>query len=140
MLTGGSFLGMLSIQVGKDRYERSGLTGKPIRSGGRKHVKERFGSSLFPLDFLYVYLYEHALILRQPLRSISANHPCCMAKRVLSESSGHANTFLMLRSPGFSPAMPRIRILWTKVRGKQHLFHGCVLTGFSCCYASEVSS
>ncbi|OKL60172.1 hypothetical protein UA08_04637 [Talaromyces atroroseus] len=34
--------GTLTLQVGKDKYERSGLAGKPIRSGGRKHAKERF--------------------------------------------------------------------------------------------------
>ncbi|KAJ5567409.1 hypothetical protein N7535_006715 [Penicillium sp. DV-2018c] len=34
--------GILRIELGKEIYERTGLTGKPIRSGGRKHAKERF--------------------------------------------------------------------------------------------------
>lgn len=34
--------GILSIELGKEIYERTGLPGKPIRSGGRKHGKERF--------------------------------------------------------------------------------------------------
>ncbi|KAJ5086631.1 hypothetical protein NUU61_007938 [Penicillium alfredii] len=34
--------GVLRIELGKEILERTGLTGKPIRSGGRKHGKERF--------------------------------------------------------------------------------------------------
>ncbi|KAJ5905514.1 uncharacterized protein N7473_002430 [Penicillium subrubescens] len=34
--------GILKIELGKETFERTGLTGKPIRSGGRKHAKERF--------------------------------------------------------------------------------------------------
>ncbi|KAJ5183632.1 hypothetical protein N7492_001248 [Penicillium capsulatum] len=34
--------GVLSIEMGKEIYERTGLSGKPVRSGGRKHAKERF--------------------------------------------------------------------------------------------------
>ncbi|KAN0069759.1 Ribonuclease P [Elaphomyces granulatus] len=34
--------GILKLELGKERYEKTGLTGKPVRSGGRKHVKERF--------------------------------------------------------------------------------------------------
>ncbi|KAL1996606.1 hypothetical protein VTN49DRAFT_7471 [Thermomyces lanuginosus] len=34
--------GILRLELGKEPYERSGLQGKPIRSGGRKHAKERF--------------------------------------------------------------------------------------------------
>ena len=34
--------GLLKIEVGKEVFERTGLAGKPIRSGGRKHGKERF--------------------------------------------------------------------------------------------------
>ncbi|KAJ5640526.1 hypothetical protein N7528_000151 [Penicillium herquei] len=34
--------GLLKIELGKEIYERTGLVGKPIRSGGRKHGKERF--------------------------------------------------------------------------------------------------
>jgi hypothetical protein len=30
------------MELGKEIYERTGLTGKPFRSGGRKHAKERF--------------------------------------------------------------------------------------------------
>lgn len=35
--------GILTLQMSREKYERTGLTGKPIRSGGRKHAKERFG-------------------------------------------------------------------------------------------------
>ncbi|KAJ5133676.1 uncharacterized protein N7443_004700 [Penicillium atrosanguineum] len=34
--------GILKIELGKEIFERTGLTGTPIRSGGRKHGKERF--------------------------------------------------------------------------------------------------
>ncbi|KAH1521069.1 hypothetical protein KXX06_007619 [Aspergillus fumigatus] len=34
--------GILRLELGKEVYERTGLTGKPIRSGGRKHAKERY--------------------------------------------------------------------------------------------------
>ncbi|KAH8697504.1 putative ribonuclease P protein subunit p40 [Talaromyces proteolyticus] len=34
--------GTLTLELNKERYERTGLTGKPVRSGGRKHAKERF--------------------------------------------------------------------------------------------------
>ncbi|KAE8152143.1 ribonuclease P 40kDa subunit-domain-containing protein [Aspergillus avenaceus] len=34
--------GVLKLELSKEIYERTGLTGKPIRSGGRKHAKERF--------------------------------------------------------------------------------------------------
>lgn len=30
------------MELGKEIYERTGLTGKVIRSGGRKHAKERY--------------------------------------------------------------------------------------------------
>ncbi|PWY95071.1 hypothetical protein BO94DRAFT_456164 [Aspergillus sclerotioniger CBS 115572] len=34
--------GILKLELGKEIFERTGLTGKPIRSGGRKHAKERY--------------------------------------------------------------------------------------------------
>ncbi|KAJ5168281.1 uncharacterized protein N7482_003875 [Penicillium canariense] len=34
--------GILKIELGREIFERTGLTGKPIRSGGRKHQKDRF--------------------------------------------------------------------------------------------------
>ncbi|KAJ5387999.1 hypothetical protein N7509_010540 [Penicillium cosmopolitanum] len=34
--------GICKIELGKEIYERTGLNGKSIRSGGRKHEKERF--------------------------------------------------------------------------------------------------
>ncbi|KAJ5362225.1 hypothetical protein N7541_003069 [Penicillium brevicompactum] len=34
--------GILRMELGKEIYERTGLTGKVIRSGGRKHAKERY--------------------------------------------------------------------------------------------------
>ncbi|CDM36796.1 Ribonuclease P, Rpp40 [Penicillium roqueforti FM164] len=33
---------VFTLKDGKEIYERTGLTGKPFRSGGRKHAKERF--------------------------------------------------------------------------------------------------
>lgn len=38
-----TWTGILRLELGKEPYERSGLQGRPIRSGGRKHAKERFG-------------------------------------------------------------------------------------------------
>ncbi|KAL5000515.1 ribonuclease P 40kDa subunit-domain-containing protein [Aspergillus recurvatus] len=34
--------GVLKLELGKEEYEKSGLTGKPVRTGGKKHAKERF--------------------------------------------------------------------------------------------------
>lgn len=34
--------GVLRLELPRDRYERAGLSGSPIRDGGRKHMKERF--------------------------------------------------------------------------------------------------
>jgi ribonuclease P/MRP protein subunit RPP40 len=34
--------GILRMELGKEIYERTGLTGKVFRSGGRKHAKERY--------------------------------------------------------------------------------------------------
>ncbi|KAL4791268.1 ribonuclease P 40kDa subunit-domain-containing protein [Aspergillus venezuelensis] len=34
--------GVLKLELGKEVYEKTGLTGKPIRTGGKKHAKERF--------------------------------------------------------------------------------------------------
>ncbi|PYH42119.1 ribonuclease P protein subunit p40 [Aspergillus saccharolyticus JOP 1030-1] len=34
--------GILKLELSREIYERTGLTGKPIRSGGRKHAKERY--------------------------------------------------------------------------------------------------
>lgn len=35
--------GILRLELPKETYERSGLSGKPIRDGGRKHLKTRYG-------------------------------------------------------------------------------------------------
>lgn len=40
------FAGILRLELDKATYERAGLVGKAIRGGGRKHLKERFGSVL----------------------------------------------------------------------------------------------
>ncbi|KAL4896683.1 ribonuclease P 40kDa subunit-domain-containing protein [Aspergillus ambiguus] len=34
--------GVLRLELGKEIFERTGLTGRPVRSGGRKHAKERY--------------------------------------------------------------------------------------------------
>ncbi|EYE92718.1 ribonuclease P protein subunit p40 [Aspergillus ruber CBS 135680] len=34
--------GILRLELGKETFERTGLTGKPVRGGGRKHAKERY--------------------------------------------------------------------------------------------------
>ena len=36
-------VGILRLEVSKALYERSGLNGKPIPDGGRKHLKTRYG-------------------------------------------------------------------------------------------------
>ena len=35
--------GILRLELAKDRYERCGLVGQPIRDVGRKHIKTRYG-------------------------------------------------------------------------------------------------
>lgn len=34
--------GILRLELPRDLYERAGLSGSPVRDGGRKHIKERF--------------------------------------------------------------------------------------------------
>ncbi|RDW94136.1 ribonuclease P protein subunit p40 [Aspergillus mulundensis] len=34
--------GVLKLELGKEDYEKTGLTGKPVRTGAKKHAKERF--------------------------------------------------------------------------------------------------
>ncbi|KAL2430812.1 hypothetical protein ABEF95_013579 [Exophiala dermatitidis] len=34
--------GVLRLELGKEVYERTGLQGTPVRSGGRKHIKSRY--------------------------------------------------------------------------------------------------
>lgn len=36
------YAGILRLELSKDVLERTGLNGRPIRSGGRKHTKERY--------------------------------------------------------------------------------------------------
>lgn len=36
-------LGILRLELAKDKYERCGLVGEAIRDAGRKHLKTRFG-------------------------------------------------------------------------------------------------
>ena len=35
--------GILRLELAKDKYERCGLVGQPIRDAGQKHIKTRFG-------------------------------------------------------------------------------------------------
>lgn len=37
------FSGILRLELAKDKYERCGLVGHPIRDAGRKHIKTRYG-------------------------------------------------------------------------------------------------
>ena len=38
--------GVLRLELPKDIYERVGLVGSPIRDGGRKHAKARYGMNV----------------------------------------------------------------------------------------------
>lgn len=38
-------VGELRLDLAKENYERSGLVGKPIHDGGRKHMKTRYGKN-----------------------------------------------------------------------------------------------
>ena len=40
-----SISGILRLELAKDKYERCGLVGQPIRDAGRKHMKTRYGVS-----------------------------------------------------------------------------------------------
>lgn len=35
--------GVLRLELAKDKYERCGLVGQPVRDAGRKHIKTRYG-------------------------------------------------------------------------------------------------
>ena len=41
--------GILRLELARDKYERCGLVGEPIRDAGRKHMKTRFGRSRVPI-------------------------------------------------------------------------------------------
>lgn len=58
--------------MGREKYERTGLTGKPIRSGGRKHAKERFG--WFTLQTLSCYTSKTFLAIEIDVRQPSMLH------------------------------------------------------------------
>lgn len=47
-------LGILKLELGKELFERTGLTGKAIRSGGRKHAKERYRTLSAPVCIMPV--------------------------------------------------------------------------------------
>lgn len=36
-------LGNLRLELSKENYESCGLNGTPVRDGGRKHIKSRYG-------------------------------------------------------------------------------------------------
>lgn len=36
-------IGVLRMELSKEKYERCGLSGQPICDGGRKHIKARYG-------------------------------------------------------------------------------------------------
>ena len=39
--------GILRLELARDKYERCGLVGKPIRDAGRKHIETRYGECDF---------------------------------------------------------------------------------------------
>ena len=44
-------IGILRLELPKEVYERTGLTGKVIRDGGRKHMKTRYGTKTPPRPY-----------------------------------------------------------------------------------------
>lgn len=63
------YTGILRLELPKDVLERTGLTGRPIKSGGRKHTKERYckcGFSLFLLWYSRLTFAVVELNLRLP--------------------------------------------------------------------------
>ena len=44
-----SLPGLLRLELPKEIYERAGLVGTPVRDGGRKHVKSRYGRRDFAI-------------------------------------------------------------------------------------------
>lgn len=86
-------LGILRLELGKEKYERCGLTGKPIRDGGRKHIKTRFGKHDSQEK-------THGLLTQQ-LRSTCGYLLCSTGKRGLRESSGRSRTRSLALSRGF---------------------------------------
>lgn len=85
--------GILRLELGKENYERCGLTGKPIRDSGRKHIKTRFGK-----HDGHEKTYG---LLTQQLRSTCGYLLCSTGKRGSKESSGRSRTFSLALSRGF---------------------------------------
>lgn len=42
--------GVLRLELAKDKYERCGLVGQPVRDAGRKHFKTRYGGYGLSVD------------------------------------------------------------------------------------------
>ena len=72
-------VGVLRLELAKENYERSGLVGKALADGGRKHVKTRFGMSEGRCGITMVSLMGY----RQLSRSIFGSHRCCMGRKAL---------------------------------------------------------
>lgn len=101
-------IGLLKVETGKETYERTGLSGKPIRSGGRKHGKERFGmyelssptNSNWPPE--------------QWLKLTYGFHQCYMGRKALTGLYGRSRTFLINPCHGYftiwSPRQNRIMV------------------------------
>lgn len=62
-----NLLGVLRLELGREVYERTGLTGKPVQSGGRKHGKERYCMQFYFVHCLSILILTVIEIdLRQP--------------------------------------------------------------------------
>lgn len=85
--------GILRLELGKENYERCGLTGKPICDGGRKHIKTRFGR--------HDSQEKTYGLLTQQLRSTYGYLLCFTGKGGSKESSGRSKTFSLALSRGF---------------------------------------
>lgn len=85
--------GILRLELGKENYERCGLTGKPIRDGGRKHIKTRYGRHDFQ--------EKTDDLLTQQLRSTCGYRLCSPGKGGSKESFGRSRTCSLALSYGF---------------------------------------
>ena len=64
-----ALIGILHLELAKERYERSGLVGKAVSDGGRKHMKTTFGMVMRNWDKSCAYQIRSTAVeinLRQP--------------------------------------------------------------------------
>jgi hypothetical protein len=52
----------LRLELGREDFEKTGLEGKPVRTGGKKHAKERYRMFFSSLRMRLTTLYTNWIV------------------------------------------------------------------------------